>query len=986
MKLSTRGELTQSELQMDVLTEKLNRSREILDENGLNKTIGSLENQNTRNLYPFSGPNAVNENDKTLNQQDLPGKGNQTFVSVLLEKRENQRNNEDIDANSSSPIADIIAASDTEDDEPIHSLISNSEASEAIKKTTNAFEEQTQLFHGNDTQRPGIRQLDTQSQSEPQNDNELGVNPSLPKTVSIDIKDDAAKLDINEDLQSLEGHERKRKLHAHPSSVKPNEGRVLRSRKSQSSLPSSTATFSPEYSDEPEGSPKSDSEYADEGDAIASVINLNDSDEEKGIVKDDSSTETDEDIIPLVSVKRKGKGKGRSTSRGSSSPFTTSTNTFKNPATRIPPYERTHHRLVRNHPELDNVWDALERDSPQQVQQVEQPKELVLSLLPFQREGVYWLRHQEESSFGGGILADEMGMGKTIQTIGLLLATPRGEPTLVVAPVVAIMQWKEEIDVHTNKALSTYLYYGQSRNISPQDLSKYDVVLTSYNVIESAYRKERSGFRRKGGLVKEKSLLHNLEFYRIILDEAHGIKSRTCNTARAVCTLKTKRRICLSGTPLQNRIGELFSLLRFLRADPFAFYYCLQCDCKSLQWQFSDRSNCDHCGHKPMSHTCYFNAEMLKPIQKFGSEGPGRAGFAKVHRLLNNIMLRRTKLERADDLGLPPRVVEVRRDLFNEEEEDVYQSLYMDSKRKFNTYLAQGVVLNNYANIFQLITRMRQMADHPDLVLASKRKTVDVDTQENIVCRICDEVAQDAIESRCHHTFCRLCISELLNSAGESEEVACPACFIPLSIDLSAPSMEEFSEEKFKNASILNRIDMNNWRSSTKIEALVEELYLLRRKDRTIKSIVFSQFTSMLDLIHWRLRKAGFNCVKLDGGMTPKARAATIEAFSKDINISIFLVSLKAGGVALNLTEASQVFMMDPWWNGAVQWQAMDRIHRIGQKRPIRVTTLCIENSIESKIIELQDKKAQMIHATIDQDEKALNQLSVDDMQFLFSN
>lgn len=733
----------------------------------------------------------------------------------------------------------------------------------------------------------------------------------------------------------------------------------------------------------PEESNESEFIDDDESDEVASIIDIKedetfDSKVEIPEAAPSSSTESDEESIPLSYQSKRRRVSARASSSASSSSRTQ--------AKSIPSHERTHYRLIRQHPELEHVWEKLEEEAPREVKQIEQPKELVLNLLPFQREGVYWLKRQEDSSFGGGILADEMGMGKTIQTIALLLSEPRGKPTLVVAPVVAIMQWKEEIDTHTNKALSTYLYYGQARDISGEELSSYDVVLTSYNVIESVYRKERSGFRRKNGVVKEKSLLHQMEFYRIILDEAHGIKSRTCNTARAVCGLRTTRKICLSGTPLQNRIGELFSLLRFLRADPFAYYYCLQCECKSLHWRFSDRSNCDECGHKPMSHTCYFNAEMLKPIQKFGYEGPGKLAFKKVHSLLKHIMLRRTKLERADDLGLPPRVVEVRKDLFNEEEEDVYQSLYMDSKRKFNTYLAEGVVLNNYANIFQLITRMRQMADHPDLVLASKRKTVDIENQENIVCKICDEVAQDAIESRCHHTFCRLCVTEYINAAGDGENVNCPSCFIPLSIDLSAPALEDFSEEKFKNASILNRIDMNSWRSSTKIEALVEELYLLRKKDRTLKSIVFSQFTSMLDLIHWRLRKAGFNCVKLDGGMTPKARAATIEAFSNDINITIFLVSLKAGGVALNLTEASQVFMMDPWWNGAVQWQAMDRIHRIGQKRPIKVITLCIENSIESKIIELQEKKAQMIHATIDQDEKALNQLSVEDMQFLFSN
>jgi DNA repair protein RAD16 len=160
---------------------------------------------------------------------------------------------------------------------------------------------------------------------------------------------------------------------------------------------------------------------------------------------------------------------------------------------------------------------------------------------------------------------------------------------------------------------------------------------------------------------------------------------------------------------------------------------------------------------------------------------------------------------------------------------------------------------------------------------------------------------------------------------------------------------------------------------------------------------VFSQFTSFLDLIQWRIRRAGFNCVKLDGHMTPAARAATIQRFSEDPEITVFLVSLKAGGVALNLTEASQVFIMDPWYNPAVEWQSGDRVHRIGQTRPVRITRLVIENSIESRIVELQAKKAQvrthyyqtdlkMINATIDYDDSALSQLTPSDLEFLFSS
>jgi DNA repair protein RAD16 len=368
-----------------------------------------------------------------------------------------------------------------------------------------------------------------------------------------------------------------------------------------------------------------------------------------------------------------------------------------------------------------------------------------------------------------------------------------------------------------------------------------------------------------------------------------------------------------------------------------------------------------------MDHTCWFNTELLKPIQRFGAEGEGLAAFNKLYTLLKRIMLRRTKVERADDLGLPSRVVTIRRDLFNEEEEDLYESIYGDAKRRFNTYVTQDVVLNNYANIFQLITRMRQMADHPDLVLKKNQHG------GTFVCRICDDEAQDAIRSKCHHVFCRICVQEYIEGAIGQDGPVCPVCSVVLNIDLSAPALDVVDEDAFKRGSIVNRIDMSTWRSSTKIEALVEELWKLRSQDCTIKvrlrpcravadfkSIVFSQFTSFLDLIQWRLSRAGFNTVKLDGHMTPAARAATIKRFSEDHEITVFLISLKAGGVALNLTEASQVFIMDPWYNPAVEWQSGDRVHRIGQTRPVRITRLVIENSIESRIIELQAKKAQV--------------------------
>ena len=140
----------------------------------------------------------------------------------------------------------------------------------------------------------------------------------------------------------------------------------------------------------------------------------------------------------------------------------------------------------------------------------------------------------------------------------------------------------------------------------------------------------------------------------------------------------------------------------------------------------------------------------------------------------------------------------------------------------------------------------------------------------------------------------------------------CPSCHIPLAIDLEQEECEQ-DEEAVKKSSIVDRLNLDaGWISSTKIEMLLFELAMMRQPDRTVKSIVFSQFTSMLQLVEWRLARAGFKTVMLDGTMTVTQRANSIEYFMKNPDVEIFLVSLKAGGVALNLTEASRVFIVDP--------------------------------------------------------------------------
>ncbi|KAK2462283.1 hypothetical protein APHAL10511_005589 [Amanita phalloides] len=639
--------------------------------------------------------------------------------------------------------------------------------------------------------------------------------------------------------------------------------------------------------------------------------------------------------------------------------------------------------LHRYHPELRDVWGDLSTIPVNQPTMVPQPENLKLTLLPFQRESLSWMQQQERSSWCGGILADEMGMGKTIQMISLIV-TDGQKPNLVVAPTVAIMQWKHEVLSHTD-GLKVLVWHGASRETSYEELMKYHVVLTTYSVLESCFRKQESGFKRKGVIVKEKSPVHQVNWHRVVLDEAHNIKERATNTAKATFELVAQYRWCLSGTPLQNRVGELYSIVRFIGGDPFSYYFCKRCDCKSLHWKFSDKATCDDCGHTPMHHTCFWNNEILTPIQKNGMHGPGETAFKKLKVLLSQMMLRRTKLQKADDLGLPPRIVIIRRDYFSPEEKELYLSLFSNANRQFNTYLDQGTVLNNYSNIFTLLTRMRQMACHPDLVLRSKTNGAQFipEDGETTICRICNDVAEDAIQSKCRHIFDRECIRQYLDSALENNP-ACPVCHLPLTIDLDAPTLEMTENMPSARQGILGRLNFDSWRSSTKIEALVEELSSLRLQDATTKSIVFSQFVNFLDLIAFRLQKAGFIICRLEGTMSPQARDATIQHFMNNVDVTVFLVSLKAGGVALNLTEASRVYLMDSWWNPAVEYQAMDRIHRLGQRRPVQAIKLVVEDSIESRIIQLQEKKSAMVDATLSADESAMGRLTPADLSFLF--
>jgi len=641
-------------------------------------------------------------------------------------------------------------------------------------------------------------------------------------------------------------------------------------------------------------------------------------------------------------------------------------------------------KVEKQHPKLRTMWDELKKVPVLETQKAEQPASINRRLKPFQLEGLSWMMRQEKTDYKGGLLGDEMGMGKTIQAVSLIMSDyPAKQPTLVCVPPVALMQWSNEIREYTDNKLKVLVYHGTNakcKKMSMEELQLYDVIMVSYNSLESLYRKETKGWSRGEDIVKEASSLHAIHYHRLILDEAHSIKSRSTGVAKACFALTSNYKWCLSGTPVQNRIGEFFSLLRFLQVRPFSDYFCRSCKCEKIHWALDDHHMCLTCNHSASEHISVFNQELLNPIT--GDDPALREeALTKLHLITARIMLRRMKRDYTNSMELPMKDIIVHNEFFSDIEHDFSTSIMSNTARKFDTYVAQGVMLNNYANIFGLIMQMRQVANHPDLIL---KKNAAEGGGSVYVCNVCDEPAEDAVRSHCRHEFCRACIKDFIDTCKASgSEADCPRCHIALAIDFEQPELEQ-DEDSVKKTSIINRIKMENWTSSTKIEMLVYDLYKLRSKKQTLKSIVFSQFTSMLQLIEWRLRRAGFNTVMLDGSMSPAQRQKSINHFMTNPDVEVFLVSLKAGGVALNLTEASRVFIVDPWWNPAAEWQSADRCHRIGQKRPCVITRLCIEDSVESRMVALQEKKAAMIAGTVNNDKVAMDRLSPEDLQFLF--
>ncbi|KAJ3041272.1 hypothetical protein HDV00_009665 [Rhizophlyctis rosea] len=703
---------------------------------------------------------------------------------------------------------------------------------------------------------------------------------------------------------------------------------------------------------------------------------------------------------------------------------------------------------------LQNV--QLHEDVTPPERRLPTPADMTVQLLEHQKLGLEWMLKMERGNNKGGILADDMGMGKTVQSIATMVsnrADSKNRSTLIVAPVSLIYQWQAEVKEKVKPGkLSVHIYHGGQRTKSLVILSNYDVVLTSYHTLAAEWPetdKKGKGKKRKSfpgtvnrteleqmadaeyeeimaeeedpkEAIKRAGLLFRMKWHRVILDEAHSIKNKSTKAARACSHLESQYRWCLTGTPIQNNIGDLFSLIHFLRIRPY-------CD-----WT-------------------KFRMRIQQPFQR----GRHKRALERVTALLKAISLRRTKTSYLDGkpiVELPPRNVNMDHADFTAAERDFYQHLEQKMQLKFNAYVKAGTVMKNYTNILVLLLRLRQACCHPSLVSKDFEKAAPEDVENAAVdvndhvtnvlnelkpeiksrlleedlrameCPVClDTITDGVILNTCGHVYCQECLTAHSNANPNLDaRKTCPTCrgeidlgsTIPIAKFLSHFAAEVATEKvkvkqeedggngkgKGKGAADLDDDDLledmkldphEDWITSTKIDRMMAVLQDTRKNHPGEKTIVFSQFTGMLDMCEVPLKRNGYSFERYDGSMSAVDRDIAVRRLATRNDTTVLLVSMKCGSLGLNLTCANHVILLDPWWNPAVENQSIDRVHRFGQQKNVTVHRIVINHTVEERIMDLQKKKQAIADAALGEGEGAAGlgrgRLNMADLMHLFN-
>ena len=473
------------------------------------------------------------------------------------------------------------------------------------------------------------------------------------------------------------------------------------------------------------------------------------------------------------------------------------------------------------------------------IPRVTVPTSFTGALRPYQQQGVDWLQHLRQHGLSG-LLADDMGLGKTAQTIAhITIEEASGRldrPVLIVVPTSLVPNWTAELTKFAPHLRSMVLH-GLDRHDRRNRLADIHVVMTTYTV-----------------LARDIESMKDIPWHLVVLDEAQAIKSPDAKVTRAVCQLDTRHKLALSGTPIENNLGELWSEFAFL-----------------MPGLLGERRN--------------FNKRFRVPIEK--KNDVIRRG--QLARRIRPFIVRRKKSEVATEL--PPKHTVLRRVDLAPEQRDLYESIRAMLHEEVREQIATRGLMRSRILVLDALLKLRQVCCDPRLVKLPSARLIDM---------------------------------------------------------------------------------------SSKLDDLMEMVAEMIPEGRRI--LLFSQFTSMLDLMKPRLEAAGIPFVELRGDT--QDRAEPVRAFEAG-EVPLFLISLKAGGRGLNLVSADTVIHYDPWWNPAVEEQASDRAHRIGQTKSVFVYKLIAAGTIEEKMVELQERKAALAMITLG-DGNSFPMLEFDDIDYLF--
>ncbi|XP_057709252.1 transcription termination factor 2 isoform X2 [Corythoichthys intestinalis] len=628
---------------------------------------------------------------------------------------------------------------------------------------------------------------------------------------------------------------------------------------------------------------------------------------------------------------------------------------------------------------IDHLHKSLE-SRPAAEAETPDPKGLKVSLLAHQRQALAWLVWRETQKPCGGILADDMGLGKTLTMIALILAQKRkakmeedkeekeegwfsktdcrvvpSKGTLVICPASLVHHWKKEIERHVKAArLSVYLYHGPDRNKNARVLAQHDVVVTTYSLVS----REAPGLKEADKADDEASdepappggsPLLRVMWARVILDEAHNIKNPKVQQSKAVCHLRAAARWAMTGTPIQNNLLDMYSLLKFLRCSPFDEY----------------------------------------KLWKAQVDNNSKRGRERLDILTRTLLLRRTK-DQKDSHGkalvvLPKRTCKVHHLKLSKDEQAVYDVVFAQSRSTLQNYLKrhEGNDVKqsspSMSNPFEQVSKEFGLSQS-DLPVSSSQQPPQAASTAHIL----------SLLLRLRQCCCHL---SLLQKTLDSSELQGDDVVLTLEEQLNALSLTS-GPSTSDDAEAMVALNGTRFPSrlfeesgmSTKISAVVFELEAIRAKDDNQKSVIVSQWTSMLDIVAYHLRLMGLQYGLISGAVNPKRRIDLVEEFNNNNpeGIQVMLVSLCAGGVGLNLVGGNHLFLMDMHWNPALEDQACDRIYRVGQKRDVTIHRFVCEGTVEQKISTLQAKKQQLAQSVLSGTGSAVAKLSLADLKIIF--